>query len=66
MINNDKQSEDYTIIEKIVMILFWPREMYIGDWHLKREGYIIKHRSRLICIFIGMILYAILILSNNL
>lgn len=66
MQNTDKSSEDYTIIEKFFMILFWPREMYIGDWHLKSEGYTIKHRSRLICIVIGIIIYTIIILYYNL
>jgi hypothetical protein len=66
MNENEKQSEDYSIIEKILMTLFWFREMYIGDWFLKRDGYTTKYKSRIICIITGMALYAILILCNNL
>jgi hypothetical protein len=55
--------EDYSIVEKIWIILFWPRELF-HDWYLKREGYTLKAKRRIQLIFTGLIVYLIIILTS--
>jgi hypothetical protein len=59
----EKALEDYTIFEKIQMIVFWPFELFHG-WFLKRNGYDLKAKNRIKLIFIGVTLYALLILFS--
>lgn len=55
-----KENEDFTIFEKIVMILFWVQTLkYNTD--LKVKGYSRKYRTRRFCIFLGIILYSLII-----
>ncbi len=55
--------EDYSVFEKIWMILFWPRELF-HSWFLKREGYTLKAKRRIQLILIGLIFYVIIILTS--
>jgi hypothetical protein len=55
--------EDYSVFEKIWMILFWPRELFHG-WHLKRDGYTLKAKRRIQLILTGLIFYIIIILTS--
>jgi len=55
--------EDYSVFEKIWMILFWPRELFHG-WYLKRDGYTLKAKRRIQLILTGLIFYIIMILTS--
>lgn len=55
--------EDYSIFEKIWIILFWPRELF-HDWYLKRDGYALKAKRRIQLILTGLIFYVIIILTS--
>ncbi|NVN97567.1 hypothetical protein HXX01_05090 [Candidatus Nomurabacteria bacterium] len=55
--------EDYSFLEKIWIIMFWPKEVF-HEWSLKRDGYILKAKHRLQLIGIGMIIYILLIISS--
>jgi hypothetical protein len=55
--------EDYSVFEKIWMILFWPRELFHG-WYLKRDGYTLKAKRRIQLILTGLIFYIIIILTS--
>jgi hypothetical protein len=55
--------EDYSVFEKIWMILFWPRELFHG-WYLKRDGYTLKAKRRIQLILTGLIFYVIMILTS--
>lgn len=55
--------EDYSIFEKIWIILFWPRELF-HDWYLKRDGYTLKAKRRIQLILTGLIFYVIIILTS--
>lgn len=55
--------EDYSVFEKIWMILFWPRELFHG-WYLKRDGYTLKAKRRSQLILTGLIFYVIMILTS--
>lgn len=66
MLPEDKKNEDYSIIEKIIIVILWFMVyQIIGEKDLKKNGYITKHRSRIICVIIGIILYATIILLAN-
>ncbi|MEI7595556.1 MAG: hypothetical protein WCK02_07405 [Bacteroidota bacterium] len=62
---NNKNEEDFSITEKFLMIFFWFRAVLIGDWNLRKDGYTLKHRNRLICIAIGILFYSIIVLYAN-
>lgn len=57
---SDKKDEDYDIVEKIFMVIFWQIEIkYCPE--LKEKGYITKYRSRRLCITIGVLIYVVII-----
>ncbi len=62
--NNEKSDEDFSILVKIVIVLFW-----FSEWKyrtgLKELGYTTKSRSRTICVIIGIILYSLIIILAN-
>jgi hypothetical protein len=49
-------NEDYSLFEKITMIIAWPKEL-LGNWWLKKEGYHLKAKRRLQLIGLGIIMY---------
>ena len=57
---DEKENADFTIIEKIVMVLFWVQTLKY-DTDLKVNGYSKKYRSRRFCIFFGIVLYSLII-----
>ena len=52
------RTESYTIIDLIFMTVLWPRYL-LRDWCLKRNGYILKRKQRLVCLCIGFTIYFI-------
>ena len=56
-------AEDYSVFEKIWIVVFWPRELFHG-WYLKRDGYTLKAGNRIKLILIGVTLYALIILLS--
>ncbi len=58
-----RAAEDYTVFEKIWIMLFWFREIFHG-WYLRRDGYTLKASNRIKLILIGIALYAILIFTS--
>jgi hypothetical protein len=62
--NKNIKEEDYSLIEKIGIVLF-PFIFYRYDTDLKKNGYITKSRSKIICVILGFLLYAIIILLSN-
>ncbi len=56
-------AEDYSVFEKIWIVVFWPRELFHG-WYLRREGYTLKASNRIKLILIGVALYALIILFS--
>lgn len=55
--------EDYSVFEKIWIVIFWPRELFHG-WYLRRDGYTLKANNRIKLILIGVALYALTILLS--
>jgi len=55
-----RSTEDFTIIEKIFLVLFWPRELFSG-WGLRKEGYTLKANRRLQLIGSGILLAVIVV-----
>lgn len=62
--NRDIKDQDYSVIEKIGIVLLWFTS-YRYDTDLKKNGYITKHRSKVICVILGIILYTIIIVLAN-
>jgi len=56
-------AEDYSVFEKIWIVVFWPRELFHG-WYLRRNGYTLKASNRLKLILIGVALYTFIILFS--
>ena len=56
-------AEDYSVFEKIWIVVFWPRELFHG-WYLRRDGYTLKASNRIKLILIGVALYALIILFS--
>lgn len=54
--------ETYSIINLIFIVLFWWRRI-IWDWHLKKDGYLRKHKQRLYAIGAGIVLYTAFIIN---
>jgi hypothetical protein len=54
-----RRTEDFTIIEKFFLVLWWPREIFSG-WSLRKEGYILKAKRRLQLIGLGIVLTVML------
>lgn len=54
-----RRIEDFTIIEKFFLVLWWPREIFSG-WSLREEGYILKAKRRLQLIGLGIVLTVML------
>lgn len=48
-------AEDYNVFEKIMIIIFWPKELFHG-WFLRREGYKTMAINRIKLILIGVAL----------
>jgi hypothetical protein len=53
----DKKDEDYDLIHKILMVIFWITEL-TNFPELKENGYITKLKSRRLCLTIGALIYA--------
>ncbi|MCC6684169.1 MAG: hypothetical protein IT247_03770, partial [Bacteroidia bacterium] len=56
---NSRKTEDYSIYEKITMVIWWPREILWG-WGLKRDGYELKAKRRLQLVGVGIALSVLL------
>ncbi len=56
-------AEDYSVFEKIWIVVFWPKELFNG-WYLRRDGYSLKASNRIKLILIGVALYALIILFS--
>lgn len=54
--------EDFSFLYKTYIVLLWWKEIQNGDWDLNEKGYVVKHRNRILCICIGIVLYTIIIL----
>jgi hypothetical protein len=58
-----RKVESYDWLSLIFMTIYWPRTM-LYDWSLRKEGYVKKHKQRLltitmgISIILGMVLWA--------
>ena len=59
-----RETEDYTILEKLYIVLIWPKRL-LWDWGLKKEGYILKAKRRLQLISFGIGLYGLALLWGN-
>lgn len=57
---DEKENADFTIFEKIVMVLFWVHTLKY-DTDLKVNGYSKKYRSRRFCIVFGIAFYSLII-----
>jgi hypothetical protein len=55
--------EDYSLFEKIWIVIFWPKQLLHG-WYLKKEGYHLKAKNRIKLILVGVILYASIVLFS--
>ena len=51
----NRKTESYTIIDLIFMTILWPKYL-LRDWYLKRNGYILKRKQRLISISLGFLI----------
>lgn len=56
-------AEDYSVLEKIWIVILWPRELFHG-WYLRRDGYTLKASNRIKLILVGVALYALTILFS--
>ena len=54
-----RREEDYTLIEKVVLVIWWPRTIF-RDWYLKKDGYELKAKRRIQLIGLGILLTAFL------
>ena len=61
---SEMAAEDYSLFEKLLIIIFWPKEI-LRDWYLRKEGYATKASNRIKLILIGIALYLILILTSK-
>lgn len=59
-----RKQEDYSLFEKITMIIWWPNGLLSG-WNLRQEGYELKAKRRLQLIGLGIILTIIVIISAS-
>jgi len=50
-----RRTESYTIIELLLMTILWARFL-LSDWHLKRDGYLLKRKQRLISLSLGFMI----------
>jgi hypothetical protein len=57
-----RKIECYSIFELLYITFFWFKHI-LWDWHLNKEGYIVKRKQRLIAIGSGIIIYFILFLT---
>lgn len=57
------KEDDYSVSEKVMMTLFWYRRFLMGEIETKKSNPV-KFRSRKICIYAGMALYAVVILIS--
>ena len=57
-------AEDYSILEKILIVALWPKEL-LHSWHLKKEGYTTKAASRLKLIILGVVIYALVVFISE-
>jgi len=62
---SNREEEDFSFPEKLVIVILWFRE-YMYRTELKKNGYIKKSKTRKICILIGIVLYSLVILIANL
>lgn len=62
--NKSNKDEDYSFIEKILMILV-PFDFYKYDTDLKKNGYFTKRKSKILCVTLGFLFYTIIILLAN-
>jgi hypothetical protein len=49
-----RRNEDYSLYEKIIIVIRWPREILWG-WGLRSEGYELKAKRRLQLIGLGIV-----------
>ena len=54
-----RRTEDFTIIEKFFLVLWWPRAIFSG-WSLRKDGYLLKAKRRLQLIGLGIVLTVML------
>jgi hypothetical protein len=59
-----RKTEDFTLFEKITIIIWWPRELIWG-WQLRRDGFELKAKRRLQLIGLGILLTLIVIMWSN-
>lgn len=56
-----RENESYSSFELIFIGLFCVQEMFL-NWHLRREGYLLKSKQRLWAIGLGIVFYTVSIL----
>jgi len=61
MKRSNKEEEDFSFAEKLVIVLLWFQE-YMYHTELKKNGYIKKSKTRKICILLGIFLYSLIAL----
>jgi|GEM_PF-5539747 len=60
----DNKNEDYTLLEKFIIIVFWfDIFTMMSNADLKKNGYATKHKSRMQCMIIGVVLYSVILLK---
>ena len=64
MTEEEKENEDYSIFEKIILVLLWFMA-YKWDNDLKENGYKTKYRSKIICVIVGILFYTSIVLFAN-
>ena len=64
-IKEDKKNIDYSLLMKILIVLFWPMWYQFTENDLKENGYYKKRRNKIICIIIGIVFYTIIIVIAN-
>ena len=61
MKSSNREEEDFSFPEKVVIVILWFRE-YMYRTELKKNGYIKKSKSRKICVLLGVLLYSLIAL----
>lgn len=58
----ERAFQTYSILELILITLFWWRRI-LWDWHLKKDGYLKKHKQRIYAIGAGIVLYVAFVIN---
>ncbi len=63
-----RRMQDYSIIEKVIMLIFWPRTLLhtlIYHRSLQSEGYVLMAKSRKVAVIFGVVLTLVALLIQE-